>query len=90
MQDLVLANSAKFIGSAQLRRGKAILQHSSIRLEPNPELFTQVFSAESFSPIYLPLRQRGEALFQIITESLIMAARDCFGVQCNCANSLPV
>jgi lipoate-protein ligase A len=32
--DLVLADSTKLIGSAQLRRGKAILQHGSIRLEP--------------------------------------------------------
>jgi len=79
--DLVLADNLKLIGSAQLRRGKAILQHGSIRLESDAELFTQVFSAESFSSIHLPLTQRGEALFQIITESLIAAARDCFGVQ---------
>lgn len=79
--DLVLADNSKFIGSAQLRRGKAILQHGSIRLEPDAELFNQVFSAELFNPIHLPLKQRREALFQIITESLIAAARNCFGVQ---------
>lgn len=79
--DLVFADGAKFIGSAQLRRGKAILQHGSIRLEPDPELFTQVFGAESFSPIHLPLKQRGEALVQTVTKSLITAARDCFGIQ---------
>ncbi len=79
--DLVLADNSKFIGSAQLRRGKAILQHGSMLLEPDAELFNQVFSAESFNPIQLPHSQRGEALFQTVTESLIAAARDCFGVQ---------
>ncbi|NER48813.1 MAG: lipoate--protein ligase family protein [Symploca sp. SIO1A3] len=44
--DLVTAEGYKLIGSAQLRRGKAILQHGSIRLEPDAELFTQVFGEE--------------------------------------------
>lgn len=79
--DLVLADSVKLIGSAQHRRGNTILQHGSIRLTPDIELFTQVFSAESFSPILLPLPQQGEALIQIVTEALIAAAADCFGVQ---------
>jgi lipoate-protein ligase A len=41
--DLVLADGSKLIGSAQLRRGTAILQHGSMRLEPDTKLFTQVF-----------------------------------------------
>ena len=79
--DLVRTNGYKLIGSAQLRRGGAILQHGSIRLEPDAELFTQVFGAESFSPTHLPLTQRGEALIQRVTEALIAAAGDCFGVR---------
>lgn len=79
--DLVLADGAKFIGSAQLIRGGAILQHGSIRLEPDATLFTQVFGAESFNPIQLPIAQRGEALIQSVTEALIAAAGSCFGVQ---------
>jgi len=79
--DLVLADGAKFIGSAQQRRNGAILQHGSIRLEPNAELFTQVFDAASFSPIHLPLTQQGAALIQKVIDTLVAAAADCFGVQ---------
>lgn len=79
--DLVLADGAKFIGSAQQRRSGAILQHGSIRLEPNAELFTQVFGAASFSPIHLPLTQQGAALIQKVIDALVAAAADCFGVQ---------
>jgi lipoate-protein ligase A len=45
--DLVLANGCKFIGSAQLRRGHAILQHGSMRLQQDAELFQQVFEVQS-------------------------------------------
>ena len=79
--DLVLADGTKLIGSAQHRRGGAILQHGSIRLEPDAELFNQVFGADSFSPIQLPIAQRGEALSQTVSEALIAAANCCFGVQ---------
>lgn len=79
--DLVLADGAKFIGSAQLIRGGAILQHGSIRLEPDATLFTQVFGAGSFNPIQLPIAQRGEDLIQSVTEALIASAGSCFGVQ---------
>jgi len=79
--DLVLADGTKLIGSAQHRRGGAILQHGSIRLEPDAELFTQVFSAELFNPIQLPLVERGEALIQMVIEALVAAFCDCFGIQ---------
>lgn len=79
--DLVLVDGSKLIGSAQYKHGKAILQHGSIRLEPSCALFAQVFASESFTPIQLPIAQRGEALIQIVTEALIAAAGDCFGVQ---------
>lgn len=79
--DLVLANGAKLIGSAQHRRGSAILQHGSIRLEPDAALEAQVFGGESLNPIQLPIAQRGEALIQTVMEALIAAAGRCFGVQ---------
>lgn len=79
--DLVLANGYKLIGSAQLRRKEAILQHGSIRLQPDAELLTRVFDNQSFSPIQLPLAQQGEALTQTVIEALIAAASDCFEVQ---------
>jgi len=72
-----LLNGAKFIGSAQLIHGGAILQHGSIRLEPDAALFAQVFGAQSFNPIQA---HPGEALIQSVTEALI-AASSCFGVQ---------
>ncbi|MBV8885521.1 MAG: lipoate--protein ligase family protein [Chroococcidiopsidaceae cyanobacterium CP_BM_RX_35] len=78
--DLVLADGAKFIGSAQLKRGNGILQHGSIRLEPDAGLFAQVFDAESFIPVCLPLTQRGSALIQTVIDALVMAAADYFAV----------
>ncbi len=47
--DLVLPNGYKLIGSAQKRRGNAILQHGSIRLNPDSSLFQQVFQSASQS-----------------------------------------
>lgn len=74
--DLVLADGAKLIGSAQLRRGGAILQHGSMRLQPDAELFAQVFGAESFQAVQIP---QSLSVDKIMT-ALIAAARDCFDV----------
>ncbi|HIK44180.1 MAG TPA: lipoate--protein ligase family protein, partial [Leptolyngbyaceae cyanobacterium M65_K2018_010] len=41
--DLVTPEGRKFIGSAQLKRGQGILQHGSMPLQPDPQLFQQVF-----------------------------------------------
>lgn len=41
--DLVTSDGSKLIGSAQLKRDRTILQHGSMRLTPNPDLFAQVF-----------------------------------------------
>ena len=79
--DLVLVDGTKLIGSAQLRRGKAILQHGSIRLEPDAELFKQVFGIEAFTPVQLPLAQRGEDLIHTVIDALVVAACDRFGVE---------
>ena len=45
--DLITATGKKAIGSAQLRRGKAVLQHGSMMLSTSPELFAQVFAQSS-------------------------------------------
>lgn len=79
--DLVLADSTKLIGSAQLKRGRAILQHGSMRLEPDLRLFAQVFDTDSCLPVQLPISQKKAALIQTVTEALITAAADCFDVQ---------
>jgi lipoate-protein ligase A len=52
--DLVSSNGSKFIGSAQLRRGHAILQHGSMRLKPDRKLFYQVFIEEVIA-LQLPI-----------------------------------
>lgn len=42
--DLVTETGYKLIGSAQLRRQMGILQHGSIRLQPDPKLYQLVFN----------------------------------------------
>jgi lipoate---protein ligase len=48
--DLVCADGYKLIGSAQLIKSGAILQHGSMRLNPDLELFEQVFGETITSP----------------------------------------
>ena len=69
--DLVTAQGEKLIGSAQLRRGDTVLQHGSMQLNPDPNLFEQVFQ-QIPSPLDLKLTQS-----QIIAY-LKAAAEDCF------------
>jgi lipoate---protein ligase len=75
--DLVTVDNCKLIGSAQLRRGKAILQHGSIRLQPNAELFAAVFGAEAFSSVQFTQNITRET----IIAALVAAAIDCFNIQ---------
>lgn len=72
--DLVTATGEKFIGSAQLRRGETILQHGSMQLNPDPDLFAEVFH-QSLSPLWFSISHRE------ITEGLKTAAEDCFGIK---------
>jgi lipoate-protein ligase A len=78
--DLVTADGSKLIGSAQLRRGNAILQHGSIQLKPDPSLFQQVFGTEPKFPT-LPFNQEGEALIPTITKALVEAFSKCFNAE---------
>jgi len=75
--DLVLADGSKLIGSAQLRKGDAVLQHGSIRLNPDGDLFIKVFNQEFFHPFQFP-----ESINQdTIIKALIAAACDCFAME---------
>ncbi len=74
--DLVDSEGNKFIGSAQLRRGKYILQHGSMILNPNPELYQRVFNC-SPSPANI---DRHLSLATII-DSLTKSAQECFHCQ---------
>ncbi len=80
--DLVTSDGCKLIGSAQLRRGDAILQHGSIRLQPNFDLFSQVFG-EELIPLKLPLSVVGNDLIETVVDVLKVAACRCFEVDLN-------
>ncbi|PPS44216.1 biotin/lipoate A/B protein ligase family protein [Chroococcidiopsis sp. TS-821] len=76
--DLVLANGTKFIGSAQLFYQGAVLQHGSIRLEPDTALFAEVFGI-NLEAIALPQDVYKSSIVEM-TKTLSTAAEDCFGV----------
>ncbi|MGB3692251.1 MAG: lipoate--protein ligase family protein [Spirulinaceae cyanobacterium] len=69
--DLVTSEGQKLIGSAQLRRGNVVLQHGSMILNPDPQLFEQVFG-QKINPPQLNFSQAS------IIEALTKAARDIF------------
>ena len=48
--DLVDSEGNKLIGSAQLKKGKYILQHGSMILNPDPDLYQQVFRCSPPQP----------------------------------------
>ncbi len=77
--DLVTSDGYKLIGSAQLRRGDAILQHGSMRLQPDFDLFSQVFGDELL-PLQLPLLDIGNDLIETVVEALTAAACRCFEI----------
>ncbi|MCW6051089.1 lipoate--protein ligase family protein [Lyngbya sp. CCAP 1446/10] len=77
--DLVTPDGGKLIGSAQLRRGDAILQHGSMRLRSDIGLFSQVFG-EELIPVKLPLFQGGDDSIPTIIDVLSAAACRCFGI----------
>jgi len=86
--DLVLPNGVKLIGSAQLRRDRSILQHGSILLEPDLDLFAQVFGEEAPGEVLESLQQlspkinaTGETLRTIVIEALVAAAGRCFDAE---------
>lgn len=72
--DLVTAQGEKLIGSAQLRRGDTVLQHGSMQLDPDSNLFEQVFQ-QIPSQLDLKLTQS-----EIIAH-LKAAAEDCFQIK---------
>lgn len=74
--DLVTAEGRKLIGSAQLRRGTTVLQHGSMQLNPDSDLFQQVFGSTLQSSTLRPLPSACS-----IIEALTDAAKCCFGVK---------
>jgi lipoate---protein ligase len=72
--DLVTHEGYKLIGSAQLRKDNVILQHGSMRLQPDEELFALVFGEK----VLQPLDKIQDISIDDITTALIEAARDRF------------
>ncbi len=77
--DLVLPDGRKLIGSAQKRSADTILQHGSMRLQPNAHLFETVFGqssegVESSATHLLPSTEQ-------IMPALIAAAESCFDMK---------
>ena len=64
--DLVTVAGNKVIGSAQLRRGKSVLQHGSAILNTDPDLYQQVFNA--------PLQQ---TLLEVISPAKVRSLGQC-------------
>lgn len=79
--DLVTSDGQKLIGSAQLRQGEAILQHGSIQLSPERELWNQVFHKSAPETLKLPIAYPKEQLIKMLLQDLTDAARRCFGVE---------
>jgi lipoate---protein ligase len=87
--DLMTLDGKKAIGSAQLRRGKAILQHGSMSLSTNANLFDRVFQQQDAGQVrdIAPTN-----LFNLITNSenqnestiincIKQAAENCFQIE---------
>ncbi len=73
--DLITLQGEKFIGSAQLRQGNAILQHGSMLLDLNKSLFSDIFGVSPPAPPTISLTP------EIIIEALTQAAKNCFGLE---------
>ncbi len=79
--DLVTNQGFKFIGSAQLRQGKTILQHGSMRISPNLELFQRVFPQDLDIQNYQESCPNIDRNLHTIIEKLIVAASECLDMQ---------
>lgn len=77
--DLVLPTGTKLIGSAQLRRGAAVLQHGSIRLTTDAALFEQVFGTP-LPGLDLPIAP-SEPFIPTVIQALTGAAARSFNIQ---------
>ncbi|WP_310488579.1 biotin/lipoate A/B protein ligase family protein [Chamaesiphon sp. VAR_69_metabat_338] len=75
--DLVCADGYKLIGSAQLIKSGAILQHGSMRLNPDLELFEKVFGES----ITLPPPAILALTIDRIIDALVITAASNFQVQ---------
>jgi lipoate-protein ligase A len=76
--DLLLTDGTKFIGSAQVWRDNAVLQHGAIQLQPDLGLFDQVFGI----PLHLP--SLPEALRDLKSPKILTALSEAAQHQFQC------
>ncbi|AFZ47505.1 biotin/lipoate A/B protein ligase [Cyanobacterium stanieri PCC 7202] len=74
--DLIDEQGNKFIGSAQLKKGKFTLQHGSMLLQPDAELFEQVFGTLPPKAVLSSFPTT-----ETIIDNLINAAEECFNCE---------
>jgi lipoate-protein ligase A len=79
--DLVTSTGAKAIGSAQLRRGKAILQHGSMMLSTDRALFERVFAQPAPGNLQQLFVHKDNNPIATLVEALSEAARTCFEIE---------
>ena len=79
--DLITATGEKAIGSAQLRRGKAILQHGSMMLSTRKDLFTQIFAQSAPSNLVDLITASEDRAIATIVAALTQAASNCFQIK---------
>lgn len=78
--DLVTATGKKAIGSAQLRRRKAILQHGSMSLADNSELFIKIFNGSAPQNLLTAISSSENREVSQIVKALTLAAEDWFKI----------
>lgn len=78
--DLVTENGKKAIGSAQLRRRQTILQHGSMTLQDNSELFIKIFNEPAPQNLLTIVPSSENRTVLAIIEALTEAARDWFKI----------
>ena len=79
--DLITVTGEKAIGSAQLRRGKAILQHGSMMLSTCKDLFTQVFAQPAPGNLLDLITVSEDRAIATIVTALTQAASNCFQIK---------
>jgi lipoate---protein ligase len=79
--DLVMADGTKFIGSAQAWQGTTVLQHGSMRLRPDLDLYHHVFGVQPAVQRDTLTMLQNLAPVGLILQSLMQAAEDCFAME---------
>lgn len=79
--DLITDGGYKLIGSAQLRRGECILQHGSMRLCPDCDLFYQVFGEAQVADEQVKSAIGAPPDLADVIAALANAAEQCFGIR---------